>query len=166
VIISLLVAMDLKRGIGKGGKVPWYLRADLQLFKRLTMGHHILMGRKTFESIGKPLPGRINLVLTREKDWSAPGVIVFDRLPAALKFVEEQGETELFIIGGGEIFEQTLDLAQRIYLTKVDTNANCTVFFPQIDPKRWRTVEVGRHSADDKNEHAFIFYILDRIESC
>ena len=162
-IISLLVAMDRRRGIGRGGKIPWRLSADLQLFKRLTMGHHILMGRKTYDSIGSPLQGRKNLVLTHKKDWSAPGVIVFGRLPAALEYVDEQGETELFVIGGGEIFEQTMNLAQRIYLTQVDMDANCTVFFPQIDPQGWRTVEVGRHPADDKNEHAFIFSILDRI---
>jgi dihydrofolate reductase len=163
VIISLLVAMDLRRGIGKGGKVPWHLSADLQLFRRLTLSHHILMGRKTYESIGRALPGRIILVLSRAKDWSAPGVVMFDRLPAAFKYAEEQGEKEIFVIGGGEVFEQTLDIAQRIYLTQVETDANSKVFFPQIDPEEWRTVEVGRHSADNKNEHAFIFFILDRI---
>jgi dihydrofolate reductase len=162
-IVSLLVAVDFQWGIGRDGRVPWHLRADLQLFKRLTMGHHILMGRKTFESIGRPLSGRQNLVLTRDKNWQVPGVIAFDTMFAALEYGEQQAEKELFVIGGGEVFSQTLSAANRIYLTRVQTNADCSVFFPEMDQTIWRNVEIGFHPNDAKNDHAFIFSRFERI---
>ncbi len=162
-MISLLAAIDLDGGIGKDNKIPWHLSADLKMFKRLTMGHHVLMGRRTYDSINKPLPGRINMVLTRDQDWSTPGVIVFASMNGAVKFAETQGESELFVIGGGNIFSQMLNIARRIYLTRVLTNAGCSVFFPKIDPSNWMEIKVGHHPADEKNEHPFIFYILERI---
>lgn len=162
-IISLIAAVDLDGGIGKDGSVPWHLRADLRMFKRTTLGHHVLMGRKTFESIGKALPCRTNFVLSRAVDWSAPGVRVFGSLAEAFRTAEENGETELFIIGGGEIFSQAVDDAQKIYLTRVEINANCTVFFPELDPAEWKTIRIEHHPADQENDLPYEFRILERI---
>lgn len=149
-------------GIGKHGRLPWHLSADLQQFKRLTWGHHILMGRKTFESIGRPLPGRENIVLTRQNNWNAPGTIVFKTFDAGVGYALDKCEKELFIIGGGDIFAQSLDFANRIYLTRVHTDADCTIRFPAIEMNAWTEIEIGFHPADERNEYLFVFRMLEK----
>jgi len=161
-IKSLLVAVDEKNGIGKDGRLPWHLSADLQLFKKLSMGHHILMGRKTYESIGRLLPGRKTMILTRSDNFEAPGAILVSSLEEALELAGEAGETELLIIGGGQVFEQALPIADRIYLTRVHTDAKCQVFFPALNKSDWVELEKGYHPADEKNDHAFTFSRLEK----
>lgn len=161
-IISLIVAVDEKGGIGKNTQLPWHLPSDLKRFKALTMGHTLVMGRKTYETIGRPLPGREMVVLTRQKDYRAPGCTVVHSLTEALGFAKELHESELFIIGGGEIFKQTIDLADKIYLTTVHANVQANVSFPKMDPGQW--VETGGDSSPQINQdqYASDFIIMVR----
>ncbi|MEW5870256.1 MAG: dihydrofolate reductase [Chloroflexota bacterium] len=160
--ISLIVALDEDRGIGKAGQLPWRLRTDLQRFKRLTMGHHLLMGRKTWLSIGKALPGRTNLVISRDPAFQAPGCQVLPSLQAALDLARQSGEDECFVIGGGEIFRQALPLADRIYLTRVHTRAGCDVFFPPFEMADWVASESSFQPASPQDNHPSTFQILSR----
>jgi dihydrofolate reductase len=133
VIVSIIVAMDEAGGIGKAGGLAWYESGDLKNFKALTMGHHLIVGRKTYQSIGKALPGRTTVIVTRTLNFSVEGCLVTHTLEEALVLAEQSGENEVFIGGGGEIFSLALPRAQRIYLTRVHTLADCDVFFPQVD---------------------------------
>ncbi|MDZ7318163.1 MAG: dihydrofolate reductase [candidate division KSB1 bacterium] len=130
-IISIIAAMSLNRVIGKNNQIPWHIPDEQQRFKRITWGHTIIMGRKTYESIGKPLPGRTNIVITRQQNYSAPGCIVVNSLEAALKSCPPN-ETEAFIIGGEQIFQLALPLAQRIYLTTILQEFQGDAFFPEF----------------------------------
>jgi dihydrofolate reductase len=161
-IISLLVAMDERGGIGLGNRLPWHLSADLKRFKELTMGHHILMGRRTYESIGRSLSGRTMLVLTREKDFKGENILVANALPAALDLVAGRGEQEVFVIGGSQIFVQALPLAQRIYLTRVHAKVDADVFFPAFDENLWQETLLSTHPADDKNDYPYSFFVLEK----
>ena len=161
-IISLIVAMDEKRGIGMEGKLPWHLPADLKQFKSLTMNHHIIMGRKTYESIGRPLPGRIMVVVTRNPAYKAEGCLIVHSLEEAIEKARESEEDEAFIIGGGEIFTEAIDLADRIYLTQVHANIPVNIFFPEYSPGDWEEVESGFNPADEKNQYPFTYKILTR----
>jgi dihydrofolate reductase len=161
-IISLVVGMDEKRGIGIDGGLPWYLPADLKNFKSLTMGHHIIMGRKTYESIGRPLPGRIMVVVTRNPAYQAEGCLIVHSLEGAIEKARESGEDEAFIIGGGEIFTEAIELAGRIYLTLVHTVTEADVFFPILKPGHWVEIEMQDHQADNKNQFPYTFLILTR----
>ena len=161
-IISLLVAMDEQRGIGVDGRLPWHLSDDLKRFKALTMGHHLIMGRKTWESIGRPLPGRITIVVTRNPHYVAEGCLVAHSLEEALALAQAGGEEEAFIIGGGEVFVQALPLADRIYLTRVHTVSEVDVTFPEFDPEDWTAVESAEHPADGKNDFPTTFQVLER----
>jgi dihydrofolate reductase len=160
--VSLIVAMDEKSGIGRDGRLPWRLATDLKRFKALTMGHHLVIGRKTFESIGKPLPGRTNIVVTRQVDYLAEGCLVAHSLPDALALAEKRGETEVFIIGGGEIFAQALPFAGRIYLTRVQVEAGADVFFPLLDERDWIAGKVESYPATGQDQYAHTYNILDR----
>lgn len=162
-IISLIAAVDQVGGIGKDGKVPWYISADLKYFKRITMGHTIIMGRKTFESIGKALPGRTNLILSAQSDFQPADTIIFQSLDSALIYARDQGEEEVFIIGGEKVFHQALPLAQRLYLTKVDGDYRCDVFFPQFDITSWQVVESDHHPKREKQPISFTFQVLEKI---
>ena len=144
--LSLIVAMARNRVIGRDGKVPWHLSADLKRFKALTMGHHIIMGRKTWESIGRPLPGRISVVVTRHPAYAAPGAYPVDSLNSALKMA--QHDTEVFVIGGGEIYREALPLADRIYLTEVDAEFAGDTFFPALSPGEWHASTPERSAAE------------------
>lgn len=164
-LISLIVAMDEERGIGKGGRVPWHLSDDLRRFKALTMGHHLIVGRKTWEAIGRPLPGRRLVIVTRDPDYrpqSCPDCVVVNSLQAALDAARRAGDSEAFIGGGGEIYAQALPLAHRIHLTTVHTRAGCDVFFPQFDPQEWVEIERCEHMADAKNEHGFSYQVFEK----
>jgi dihydrofolate reductase len=161
-IISLLVAMDEKRGIGKAGKLPWHLSSDLRRFRELTMGHHMIVGRKTFESIGKPLPGRHTIVATRNSNFKHEGCFVTRSVEDAIALARERGETEVFVIGGAEIYAQALDAADRIYLTQVHAVVDADTFFPEFDPGHWIETHHIDHPADEKNQYSFTFKILER----
>ena len=161
-IISLIVAMDEKRGIGMAGKLPWRLSSDLKRFRELTMGHHMIVGRRTFESIGKPLPGRQMIVVTHNASFKPDGCLVAASVQAALALAQERGETEVFVIGGAEIYAQTLDVADRVYLTHVHAEVDADTFFPQLKRGGWVEKESSYQPADEKNQFAFTFKLLER----
>lgn len=143
-IIALIVAMDRRRIIGHAGALPWHLPADLQWFKRHTMGHTLLMGRRTFEAIGHPLPGRRTIVVSRNPDYQAPGCILATDIPAAIAAAKPA--EQLFICGGGEIYRQTLDLAERIYLTELDIEVTGDTFFPEISKNEFEIIAQEQRS--------------------
>lgn len=161
-IVSLIVAMDRSGGIGKDNQVPWHLSDDLKRFKTLTMGHHIIMGRKTYESIGKNLPGRVSVVITRKPDFFEEGALVANSFEEALQLARDAGENEAFIIGGGQIYSLALPLANRIYLTQVDTQAECDVFFPEFDLDQWVSTQTTFHEADDRNQYSYTIKTLEK----
>lgn len=162
-IISAIVAVAKNGVIGKDNQIPWYLPADLAYFKRTTLGHCILMGRKSFRSIGRPLPKRTNIVITRDPYFTADGVLVAHSLEEALGMAFDAGEIEAFVIGGGVLYEESKDLWDRIYLTEVEAEPEGDVFFPALDSSEWREVWQERHSADEKNEFAYTFRVLERV---
>ena len=161
-IISLLVAMDERQGIGKGGQLPWRLPADLKRFRELTMGHHIIAGRKTFESIGKPLPGRHTIVVTRNPNFQCESCFVVHNVRDALVKAAGRGETEVFVIGGAEIYAQLLDSVDRMYLTQVHAEVDADTFFPEFQQSDWVETRQGYHPADDNHQYSFTFKVLDR----
>lgn len=129
--LSIIAAISTNRVIGRDNKIPWHISEDLRRFKALTIGHPIIMGRKTFESIGKPLPKRANIVITRDKDYSAPGIDVAHSIEEAIEAAKtKEGSEEIFIIGGGQIYSQSIHLADKLYLTVVDQEIKGDVFFP------------------------------------
>jgi len=158
--ISLIVAMDQKGVIGINNALPWRLSADLKYFKSVTMGRPIIMGRKTHESIGKPLPGRRNIIISRNQDYSAEDCEVCHSLAEALTLCA--GEPEVVVIGGRDIFIKAIDRADRIYLTEVHADVLGDTFFPVFDRLEWREVERQKFPADEKNEYPHSFVVLDR----
>lgn len=160
--ISLIAALDRQRGIGKDNQLPWRLPADLKRFRELTTGHHLIVGRKTYESIGKPLPGRTMIIVTRQPDFQAEGSLVVDSVAAALALAESRTETEVFVIGGAEIYAQTLAQADRLYLTFVDAEVAADTFFPTFAEDNWQEVERSTHAADEKNQYTFTFVTLSK----
>jgi dihydrofolate reductase len=163
--ISAIVATDRKGTIGKAGEIPWYLPADFKFFKRTTMGHPIIMGRKTFESIGRPLPKRTNIVLTRDAFFVGTGIVVMHSLEEALAHSACQEAEQVFIIGGGEIYRQAMPFVDRVYLTTVDTEIeDGDAFFPELNAEEWEAVWLEEHEADEKNELNFRFSRWERIQ--
>ena len=162
-IISIIVAMDETRGIGVEGRLPWYLPADLKRFKSLTMGHHLIMGRKTFASIGRPLPGRTTIIVTRDQSFQPEGCLVAHSLETALEFARLDLENEVFVIGGAEIFVQAIELADRIYLTQVHSSLPADVYFPEFAAEDWQETESEYYPADENNRYPFTFKILARV---
>jgi dihydrofolate reductase len=152
--------MDEHNGIGIDGRLPWHLSTDLKRFKALTMGHYLIMGRKTYESIGRPLPGRKMVIITRSPDYQAEGCLVAHSLREALDIARRAGETEAFVIGGGQIFAQALPLADRIYLTRVHTISEADVFFPEFDIENWSIQSTSGVPADDKNQFSSTYMVL------
>jgi len=154
--VTLIVALDAARGIGIRNALPWRLPEDLAHFKRLTTGHAIVMGRKTFDSIGRPLPNRRNIVVTRNRDWRHDGVVSATSLEQA---IELAGNEEIFVIGGAQIFDEALPLATRMVVTEIARTFECDTFFPAIDAAQWR--ETGRethHSEANACNYAFVTY--------
>ena len=161
--LSAIVATDRQGTIGKNGDIPWYLPADLKFFKRTTLGHPVIMGRKTFRSIGRPLPKRTNIVLTRDAFFTASGVIVAHSLREALGQEAVISADKAFIIGGGELYKQSLDLVSTVYLTIVDADVeDGDAFFPKLDPAEWREVWSEGHRPEGKNELAYRFSRWER----
>lgn len=165
--ISLIVAMARNRVIGINNKLPWYLPNDLKYFKQVTMGKPILMGRKTFESIGKPLPGRLNIVMTRDPSWQADGVKVTHSIDEAIALAqaqcEIQGGDELMVIGGDEIYRQSLPRADRLYLTQVHAEVEGDAFFPEINWDEWEEIAREDFSAEGPNPYDYSFVVLARV---
>jgi dihydrofolate reductase len=161
-IVSLLVAAGENNVIGKNNKLPWHLPNDLSYFKNQTWAMSILMGRKTFESIGKPLPGRKNIVITRNNDWLHNGVDVVHSMEEAIAKAENYGVKEIFIIGGAEIFETIFPKADRIYLTRIHHKFDGDVFFPQLIQEEWELVRERFCSADQKNAYDHSFQVWQR----
>lgn len=166
-VISLIVAFDENHCIGKDNRLPWHLSSDLKRFKRLTMGHHLIMGRKTWESIGRPLPGRKMLVVSRQKDFPLPETegTLCASLEQALEFARMQGDDEVFIIGGGEIFRQALPYSDRIYLTRVHIQVPCDTYFPPFEHLGWSLIEQNELPATENEPLASTFQILQRRET-
>lgn len=164
-LVSLIVALDENGAIGVGNKIPWHLSSDLRRFKAITMGHAVIMGRKTWESISKPLPGRSNTVITRSRGFRAPGAQVVPSLEEALELARSARESEAFVIGGGEIFALALPMADRLYLTRVHTTVpNADTFFPLIDLSGWARQEQIHVPAGEQGEHASTYEVWVRLE--
>ena len=169
-IVSLIAAMDRRCGIGKDNQLPWRLPADLKRFRELTMGHHLIVGRKTYESIiaisGKPLPGRTTIIITRNRDYPPEccnaGCFVVHSLNDALELARSRSESEVFVIGGAEIYAQALGQADRLYLTMVDTEVEADAFFPAFDASEWRVIETNESAVDEKNLLRHTFQVLAR----
>lgn len=162
--LSLLVAMARNRVIGRNNKLPWHLPADLKHFKFLTMGQTIVMGRKTYESIGRPLPGRANIIVTRQTGYEVPGAIVVNTIDDALLICERTGSIngENFIIGGEELYRQTLKICQRIYITEIQRDFEGDAFFPEFDPNEWEEKQRDRHISENDTNLEYHFVVLDR----
>jgi dihydrofolate reductase len=160
--LSILVAMATNRVIGRNNALPWHLSAVLNRFKALTMGQILIMGRKTYESIGRPLPGRINIIVTRQPAFSAPGAVVTSSIEEALAACMPYPDKEIFIIGGAELYQQTLAYCQRLYLTEIQQDFEGDTFFPEIDRNEWREIsrEMCTQEEGDKLEYHFV--VLER----
>ncbi len=163
-MISLIVAAAENNAIGKNNQLLWHLPNDLKFFKNTTWGMPVIMGRKTFEAVNKPLAGRFNIVITRQKDWSAEGVNVAADLADALKKAAETNCKEAFIIGGGEIYKQGIEIAGKIYITRVHASLAGDTFFPVIDENKWKLTSSQDFTADDKHAFAYSFQTWQRIQ--
>jgi len=166
--VSLIAAESLNHVIGRNGELPWKMPADMRYFMRKTTGHHIIMGRKTYEEggINKPLPRRVNIIVTRQKDWKSEGCIVVHSMEAALKIAEEGGEQEAFIIGGEQIYRLALekDLVDTIYLTQIEVRIpDGDTFFPKLDREVWHKTSHEDHAANEKNPYAYAFRVWEKI---
>jgi dihydrofolate reductase len=156
-MISLIVAAAKNNAIGKNNQLLWHLPNDLKFFKNTTWGMPVIMGRKTFEAVNKPLPGRFNIIITRQEGWKAEGVIVAADLQDAIKKAAATNSKEIFIIGGGEIYKQGIEIADKIYLTRVHAELNGDTFFPVIDESKWQLTSNQDFTADDKHAFAYSF---------
>lgn len=161
-LISAIAAMSQNRVIGKDNQIPWYLPGDLKFFKKTTSGHHIIMGRKNYQSIGKPLPKRTNVVITRNPFFISTGCVIAHSVEEAIQIAFENGESEAFIIGGGQIYAQSMHLIDRIYLSTIDLSVDGDVFFPEFDRADWNVIDTQSHAADERNAHAFKIEVFDR----
>ena len=159
-IISAIVAVAKNNVIGKDNDIPWYLPADLKYFKKTTLNHHIIMGRNCYESIGKPLPKRTNVVLTRNPFFIVSNCYVTHSVNEALEVAKNNEEEEAFIIGGAQIYEQSMNLWDKLYLTEVDLEVEGDVFFPEINFEEWELISEEAHQADEKNEYDYVFKIF------
>lgn len=161
--ISIIVAMAKNRVIGKTGALPWRLSNDFLRFKKLTMGHVIVMGRKTHESIGRALLGRKNVILTRSTNYTKPDCTIVHSVDESLAFARSLGEKEVFFIGGEEIYRAILPRASRLYVTLVDYEFDGDVYFPEVDFSRWREVSREEGFVDEKNPYPHTFLLFDRL---
>ena len=161
-MISLIVAASINNAIGKENQLLWHLPNDLKFFKNTTWGGVVIMGRKTFESVNKPLPGRTNIVITKQPDWNAENVVVASSLEDALEKATALNFKEIFIIGGGEIYKQSIAIANRIYLTKVHTEIDGDAFFPDLN-NDWKMISNRDFKSDEKNKFDHSFQIWERV---
>ncbi|MBE4950663.1 dihydrofolate reductase [Chryseobacterium culicis] len=160
---TIVVAMGENNEIGFENQLLWHLPKDLKHFKDITSGHPVIMGRKTYESIGKALPNRTNIVVSRKKDWFEEGILIVGSIKEALKFAKKIDE-EVFVIGGGNIYEQTMDAVDKLEVTLVKADLEADTFFPKIDPKIWKKTNEICHEKDEKNGYDFCFQTFERIK--
>jgi dihydrofolate reductase len=164
--VALVVAMADNRAIGRDGNLPWHLSSDMRYFRKITMGKPIIMGRLTFLSLGRALPGRTNIVLTRNAAFEAPGAIMAYNLEEALdvarKIAAKTGVDEIMVIGGEDVFRAVLPQAARIYLTEVHATPEADTWYPEIDNRDWREISREEHEPGPKDDHAFSFVVLER----
>ena len=161
--LSIIVAMGKNRVIGANGAIPWRLPDELQLFKRVTMGHHIIMGRKTWESIGRLLAGRTMVIVTRQTGYTVTGAIVVNTLSDAI--AKCASDDEIFLVGGGELYREALPRTDRLYLTVVDAAPKGDTLMPEINFTEWREISSEDHAADEKHAHDYRFSVYDRIRT-
>lgn len=162
-IISLIAALAQNRVIGKNNQLPWHLPADFKHFQDITNGHPVIMGQKTYESIGKPLPNRKNIVVTRDGAFGAPGCVIVYSLDEALKTAEGiEEDEEVFFIGGASVYQQVVPLCDRMYLTFIRASVEGDAYFPTYDSTEWKEVSREDHKADSKNQYAYSFVTLER----
>lgn len=163
--ISIIVAASENNVIGRNNDLPWHLPTDLKYFKDTTMGHCVVMGRKNFESIPpqfSPLKGRTNIVITRQNDYKANGAVVVNSIQEAIDFSKSQNETECFITGGGEIFRQSIQYCDKVYLTRIHAVIDGDVHFPELNEKEWKEVSRKDVQPDEKNKFPFSFLVYER----
>jgi dihydrofolate reductase len=158
---ALVVAASDNNAIGKDNRLLWCLPNDMRFFKNTTWGMPVIMGRKTFDSLGKPLAGRTNIVITRQKDWEAPGAIVVSNMDDALKAAATTDAKEAYVIGGGEIYKQAMPIAQRIYITRVHATLEGDTYFPVIEEKDWELLSKLDFDVDPKHEYAYSFQVWE-----
>ncbi len=161
-IKSIMVARSDNRVIGRDNDLVWHMPADLKYFKETTTGHYVVMGRKTYESVNKPLPGRLNIIVTRQPNYYREGCLVVHDVEQAFRLGEENGQEELFVLGGAQIYELTLPQVDRIYLTEIKADFEGDTYFPEIDTTQWKEVKREQHTADEKNPHPYAFVVLER----
>lgn len=162
-ILSLIAAIGKNNEIGKRNELLWHMPEDMKYFRRVTSGHTVIMGQKTFEALGKPLPNRKNIVLTKEKDFKAEGVEISNSLEKTVASLKNSDE-EVFIIGGGQIYKQAMDMADKLYITHVDMeDKDADTFFPEIIPIVWNEVVHTEHKKDDKNPYDYTFSVYERF---
>ncbi len=159
---SIIVAMDQNNGIGYQNRMPWHLPAELKRFKSLTMGHHLIMGRNTYESLGKPLLGRTTIIVTRNLAFQAAGCFIAHSIAEAVDFAETRNEEEVFFCGGKAIYREALGIADRLYLTRIHAKFQTDISFPDFDVSLWKEIFVEPYSADEQNPHPFTYYIYER----
>ena len=162
-MISLVVAVSENNAIGKNNQLLWHLPNDLKFFKNTTWGGVVIMGRKTFESVNKPLPGRTNIVITKQVNWTSENVIVVNSIEAAIQKAKDLNFKEIFIIGGGEIYKESISIADKIYLTKVHTTIEGDTYFPEIQLSQWNMISNKDFSSDEK--HAFDYSFQEWVKS-
>jgi dihydrofolate reductase len=156
--LNIIVAMARNRVIGIDNQLPWQIPGELKYFKGLTMGHHIIMGRKTYESIGRPLPGRTTIIVTRDSNYAQAGCLVAHSLPEAIRFAD--GDEQVFFVGGSSLYEQALPLADRLYLTEIQADYDGDAYFPEFDRMVWR--EVSRDKQVSEKGLAFDYVVYER----
>jgi dihydrofolate reductase len=159
-VISIIVAMAKNRVIGANGAIPWHLPGELKRFKSITMGHHIIMGRRTWESIGRPLPGRTAVIVTRQRQYAVPGARIAHTLDAAIAACDS--DDEIFVIGGAELYAQALPRAARLYLTTVDAEVAGDTVMPEFDMRDWREVSISSYPADERHRYPFRCVVYER----
>lgn len=166
-IISLIAALSANRVIGENNDLPWRLPDDMKYFMKTTTGHHVIMGRKNYDSLPanfKPLPNRTNIIVTRQRHFVAEGCKVVNSIEAGIEIAKSNNEQELFIIGGAQIYQQALPLADQLYLTEIKAEVNGDTYFPKIDKTEWQEASRVAHAADEKHQFAFDFVIYKRKE--
>ncbi|MDY0250250.1 MAG: dihydrofolate reductase [Pseudomonas sp.] len=166
--VSLIVAATRNQVIGRDNQMPWHLPADLRYFKQCTLGKPIIMGRKTWASLGRPLPGRLNIVISRQAATELEGAEVFADLESAIlrgqEWAAQQGVSEVMVIGGGQVYQQAIKLAQRVYLTRIELDLDGDAFFPELDARQWQQIDAQAHPAQN-HEPGYTFEVWQRTEN-
>jgi dihydrofolate reductase len=163
--ISMIAALARNGVIGKANDLPWHLPDDMKFFMQTTKGHHVIMGRKNYESLPekfRPLPNRTSIVVTRQRDYNAPGCIVVHQMEEGVKMAEKNGESELFIIGGSEIYKLAMPIANKLYLTEIDSVIEGDTFFPSYKKESWKEIARQHHTSDDRHQFSFDFVVYKK----